>query len=137
MDPRNGIKKWKESIAEAFPIDRRKDALNVLCLLLLNRFRDVSREEVIGMMNFDLLDTRAGQDIYEEGMQEGIQMGALESARASLIVTLEERFQIVPATIIDKINSIDREEILGSLFRQAMRCSDMDGFNEVLSKAMQ
>ncbi len=89
------------------------------------------------MMNFDLLDTRAGKDIYEEGMQEGIQVGGVDTARFMVIGALEERFQIVPVNIIDKVKAIGRKEILESLFKQALRCSDIDGFNAVLAKAAQ
>ncbi len=124
-------RKWKETITKVFPTDRRKDALNVLCLLLLNRFRDISREEVIGMMNFDLLDTRAGQDILKEGKQ----LGAVDMVRSNVIEALEERFQIVPTNIIDRINAIGRREILKGLHRQAIRCGDLEGFNEVLARA--
>ncbi len=89
------------------------------------------------MMNFDLMDTRAGKDIYEEGMQDGIQVGAVDTARTMVIGALEERFQIVPVNIIDKVKSISRKEILDSLFKQALRCVDLAGFNAVLAKAMQ
>ncbi len=89
------------------------------------------------MMNFDLMDTRAGKDIYEEGWHDGRQEGAIGDARIMVIEALEERFQIVPAKIIDKVNAIGRREILKGLHRQAIRCSDMDGFNSVLAKAMQ
>ncbi len=85
------------------------------------------------MMNFDLLDTRAGQDILEEG----IQLGAVDNARIMVIEALEERFQIVPAKIVDRINSIGRRELLKGLLRQVIRSSDIDGFNEVLAKATQ
>ncbi len=40
------------------------------------------------MLNFDLLDTVAGQQIYEEGV--------LEEARDMVIEALTERFIIVP-----------------------------------------
>lgn len=83
------------------------------------------------MMNFDLLDTRAGKDIYEEGMQ----VGEIKNARNAVIRALEERFQIVPTSIVDKVKAIGRKEILDSLFRQAMRCSDIEGFDEVLARA--
>ncbi len=84
------------------------------------------------MMNFDLMDTRAGKDIYEEGMQDG----EIKNARGVIIEALEERFQIVPVDIIDKVKTISREEILDSLHKQAVRCRDMAGFNEVLARAI-
>jgi len=37
------------------------DALNVMGLFILNRFRGMTREEVIAMLNFDLMDTVAGR----------------------------------------------------------------------------
>ncbi len=80
------------------------------------------------MMDFDLLDTQAGRDIYE--------MGALDSARANVIVVLEVRFEIVPADIIEKVNKIKRKKLLRALQRKAIRCKDWDGFNETLSKAL-
>ncbi len=83
------------------------------------------------MMNFDLMDTRAGKDIYKEGRQDG----AVDMVRSNVIEALEERFQIVPANIIDKINAIGRREILKGLLRQAIRCGDLEGFNEVLARA--
>ncbi len=83
------------------------------------------------MMNFDLLDTRAGQDILEEGKQ----LGAIDNARIMVIGVLEERFQIVPVNIIDKVKTIGRREILESLHKQAIRCSDINGFNDVLARA--
>ncbi len=88
------------------------------------------------MMNFDLMDTRAGQDIYEEGMQDGMQVGEINMARNNVIGALEERFQIVPVNIIDIVKTIGRREILESLHKQAIRCVDMAGFNEVLARAI-
>ncbi len=123
-------RKWKESLTNAFPLPQHQDALNVLSLLLLNRFHNISHEEVVAMMNFDLLDTRAGQDIYN--------IGALDTARAAVVENLAERFEIVPESIIEKINKIDRKDILlRVLLRKAVRCKDMDGFSETLTKALQ
>ncbi len=51
-----------------YPEDSVKDALNVLGLLIMNRFRDITREEVVAVLNFDLMDTVAGQQIFEEGV---------------------------------------------------------------------
>ncbi len=83
------------------------------------------------MMNFDILDTRAGQDAVEIGRK----LGTIDTTRKLVIGALEERFQIVPVDIIDKIKAIEREELLNSLFKRAMRCGDLAGFNEVLARA--
>ena len=40
-----------------YPAHSVPDALNVMGLFILNRFRDMTREEVIAMLNFDIMDT--------------------------------------------------------------------------------
>ncbi|MCP4110002.1 MAG: DUF2887 domain-containing protein [Desulfobacteraceae bacterium] len=65
-------RRWKEKVSEVYPEHSVKDALNVMGLFIMNRFRDVTREEVISMLNFDLMDTVAGRQIYEEGVEKGV-----------------------------------------------------------------
>ena len=59
-----------------------------MALFLLHRFRNLSRQEVIAMLNFDLAETRAGQDIF--------QMGVLKKSRDAVIENLEARFEVAP-----------------------------------------
>jgi hypothetical protein len=82
------------------------------------------------MLNFDLMDTVAGQQLYEMGERNG----ELNNIRKVIIEVLEERFGIVPGKMIDEVRAIPRCELLDSLFRQAIRCSDMSSFKEMLSK---
>lgn len=119
-------KRWKECLTEAFPPHQKQDAVNVLCLLLLNRFRNISREEVVHMMNIDISDTVAGRQIFEEG--------ALKTARDMVLGALEERFKIVPGDIIARVKSIDKSEILMNLLRQAIRSKELEDFKQILAK---
>ena len=76
-------------------------------LLLLNRFRDLSHQEIIDMLNLDLMQSRAGRDIYQIGMIEGKQVGLVEGKQAGLVegerlvVTrlLEKRFGKLPESL--------------------------------------
>jgi hypothetical protein len=102
-----------------------------LGLFILNRFRQFRYEEVRAMLNFDLMDTVAGQQLYEMGERNG----ELNTTRKAVIEVLEERFGIVPSKMIDEVRAIARYELLDSLFRQAIRCADMNSFQEMLSKA--
>lgn len=153
---------WKTQVEQVFPPERWQEALDVLGLLILNRFAKLTYQEVIAMLNFDLMATVAGQQLYEmgehqglekglekgiekgrqEGRQEGLQKGLkkghqaglLEDAREMVIAALEERFGLVPMEIRDRINALTHREILRNLFKQALRCADLDNFKEMLSK---
>jgi hypothetical protein len=80
------------------------------------------------MLNFDLMDTVAGQQVYE--------MGLIEEAREMVLEALKEKFGIVPSDMIQQIRAISLRDHLKQLLRQAIRCSDLESFKEMLSKAL-
>ena len=51
-----------------------------------------------------------------------------------LLDALDARFGLVPHKMIDQINVIDQPDELKSLFKQAMRCPDIQSFKEQLSQ---
>ncbi|ETR66674.1 MAG: hypothetical protein OMM_05539 [Candidatus Magnetoglobus multicellularis str. Araruama] len=63
-------REWKAHIQESYSTDEHNDAINVIGLFVMNRFRDLSREEIISMFHFDILNTVAGQQIYKEAWNE-------------------------------------------------------------------
>jgi len=107
---------------------QQQQALDILGLFVLNRFRQFKYEEVIAMLHFDFMDTVAGQQVYE--------MGGIDFARDDIIEVLDERFGIVPNDTIKQIRSISLRFHLRQLLRQAFRCSDIEGFKEMLSKVL-
>lgn len=117
---------WNKAVNKLFSIDQQQSVLNVLGLFILNRFRDISDKEVMAMLHFDLMDTVAGKQIYEKGL--------IEDARNMVTIALEERFEMVPSQINEHIRAITRHDALESLFRYALRCPGISGFNEMLSK---
>jgi len=125
-------REWKEDVRRVYPEDSVKDALNVLGLLIMNRFRDITREEVVAVLNFDLMDTVAGQQIFEEGVSKGI----LREAREMVIEALSERFVAVPAGIRNSVCSVEQHDMLKELLRHAIRCSHIKDFEAVLSKVL-
>ena len=78
----------------------------MLGLFLLNRFRQFNYEEVVAMLNFDLMDTVAGQQIYEMGREKGLNEGYLGATQEVLIGILKKRFGVVPSEIISQIRAI-------------------------------
>ena len=122
------VREWREEVDRVYPEDLTKDALNVMGLLIMNRFRDITREEVVAMMNFDFMNTVAGRQVFEEGM--------LVKAREMIIEALTERFVIVPDEIMKRVHSVDRQKVLGGLHRLAIRSPRIEDFEKILSKTV-
>ncbi len=127
---------WKQKIYKTYNEQLVKDALNITGLLIMNRFRNITREEVISMLNFDLRDTVAGQQIFDAGLQKGLQNGIIEEARIMVIEALTERFIAVPPEIRETVNSVGNREMLKELHRHAIRTPYIEDFKEILAKVL-
>jgi predicted transposase YdaD len=125
--------KWSHSVQQVFSATQQREALNILGLFILNRFRQLKYEEVIAMLNFDLMDSVAGRQVYEMGHQKGL----IETAQEDVLEVLEERFGIIPTKIMEQIDAIVQRKHLKQLHKQALRCKDIEHFREILSKATQ
>ncbi len=123
---------WKQKIKTAYTEQSVMDALNITGLFIMNRFRDITREEVISMLNFDLRDTVAGQQIFDAGHQEGI----LKNARVMVIEALTERFVTVPPEMKKALYSVGNNEVLKELHRHAIRSPYIEDFKEILAKVL-
>ncbi|MDM8523207.1 DUF2887 domain-containing protein [Desulfococcaceae bacterium HSG8] len=119
-------RRWKQEICRTYPEHSARDALNITGLFVMNRFRNITREEVISMLDFDLADTVAGQQIFQEGI--------MTEARDMVIEALAERFVSVPSDIRDEVCSVGQHDALKELLRHAIRSSDIEEFRTVLSK---
>ena len=78
------------------------------------------------MLNFDLMDTVAGQQIFEEGI--------MKEARDMVSEALAERFVAVPPDVRDRVYSVGQHDLLKELLRYAIRSSDIEAFKKVLLK---
>jgi len=125
-------RRWKQKIHTAYTGQSVRSALNITGLFIMNRFRDITMEEVIAMLNFDLRDTVAGQQIYDTGHQKGI----LKEARIMVIEALAERFIKVPSEIKELLFSEGNHEMLKELLRHAIRTPHIEDFKKVLTKAL-
>ena len=72
----------------------------------------------------------------EKGKEEGKKEGILQTARKMVIEVLEEKLGVVPGRIIDQIRSVDKDEVLSGLHRQAIRCDNFDTFEGQLRFAV-
>ncbi|CAN2039585.1 DUF4351 domain-containing protein [Candidatus Magnetomoraceae bacterium gMMP-15] len=72
-----------------------------------------------------------GKDL---GLKEGKDLGKLEYAREMVLEAIEESFGIVPVKIADKVRDISNRDTLKSLHRQAIRCENIEKFEEMLNR---
>jgi len=114
------VVQWRDHIDRCYPAtEELSEALNIIGLLLLNRFRDLSHQEIIDMLNLDLMQSRAGREIYQigqidgeqrgkqaglaegkqAGLAEGKQVGLTEGERLVVTRLLEKRFGKLPVTL--------------------------------------
>jgi predicted transposase YdaD len=156
---------WKYQIARFFTSTQQREVLDIMGLFILNRFRNCTYEEVKAMLNFDLMDTVAGQQVYDMGVQKGIeeghqdgleegriegieegvqkglkkgfQNGLVDTERAMIIKALGERFGVVSTEITEVIHAFYQQDELDELFGQALRCSDMAHFKSVLFSTLE
>ena len=69
---------------------------------------------------------------FQQGVQQGLQQGILLEAQDMLLEAIEERFEIVPQSITQKIQQINSKKILESLFRIALRVHSLEEFEAKL-----
>ena len=106
------VVQWRNQINACYPAtEELSEALNIIGLLLLHRFRDLSHQEIINMLNLDLMQSRAGREIYQmgqieaeqrgkqAGLVEGKQAGLVEGERLVIARLLEKRFGKLPVTL--------------------------------------
>jgi len=119
---------WQQKVIQKFPTEKRWEALNILGLFILNRFRKISYEEVIAMLNFDLMDTVAGKQLFDMGQQK-----VIEAFREAVVEVLNTRFEIISNDRLDKIRAISQVDNLKKLHSDALRCPDLESFKGKLS----
>jgi len=132
--------KWCDRIAQVFPTHQQREALDILGLFVLNRFRDVTYEEVVAMLNFDLMESVAGKQVYDMGYEKGAESGEERGERKGeqkmVLEALEVRFGAVPDLISKQIQKISQQNVLSDLLRQAIQCQTVKDFKKTLSASL-
>ncbi|MBW2664188.1 MAG: hypothetical protein JRD93_19985 [Deltaproteobacteria bacterium] len=70
------------------------------------------------------------------GEQRGEQRAELKTVRQLLLVTLQDRFDLLPQFVINDIKSIESPETLNELFRKTLRCESLEQFKGWLNKVL-
>ncbi|KPA16696.1 hypothetical protein MHK_003086, partial [Candidatus Magnetomorum sp. HK-1] len=115
------------------------DAINVMSLFILNRFRAITREGIKAMLDFDILDTVAGKQVYDEGLEKGLEKGReegrLNNMREMLALNLKNRFGDVSSDFINALNAIKDFDYLKALFSKSFSYDNFDHFKKNLATA--
>ncbi len=122
-------REWQKAITQRFPVEKHEEVLSILGLFILNRFREMTYEEVIAMLKFDLMDTVAGRQLYEMGRRKE----QIKVFQETVLDVLDVRFGLVPHKMIDQIRTINQVDVLKSLHKEAIRCPNIGSFKERLS----
>ena len=69
----------------------------------------------------------------EEGFERGIEQGAMQTARNSVLEILEARFEIVPLEVRQAVNMIADMSVLRRLLREAIAIPSILDFQELLA----
>jgi hypothetical protein len=92
------------------------------------------------MLNFNLADTQAGQDLIQmgekKGEEQGVKKGEINNAREMLLEALEVKFGIVSENIVEQIKQLENLRILKSLHRMAIQINDIETFETKMTEAI-
>ncbi|MDB9485837.1 hypothetical protein PN492_04635 [Dolichospermum circinale CS-537/01] len=91
-----------------------------------------SYEEARKMRYVTSIERLAKQEGIEEGLQEGRQLGVIQSSQDSVIEVLETRFGQVPITIINAVNKINDSSVLKILLKRAISIPSLAEFEQLL-----
>jgi predicted transposase YdaD len=112
-------RQWKKSITTAYENEKAVDAINVMSLFILNRFRFITREGLKAMLDFDILDTVAGRQVYDEGIEKGRKEEreeGLSNMKEMLEFNLKNKFGDVASDSINALHRIKDYDYLKELF---------------------
>ncbi len=66
------------------------------------------------------------------GIKKGIQQGIQQNAREAVIDNLEVRFEVVPKSIVNKLNEIYDPSILKIFRRKAVKVKSLEEFEQII-----
>ncbi|KPA18535.1 hypothetical protein MHK_001238 [Candidatus Magnetomorum sp. HK-1] len=120
--------------------DPTKELLVAATMIMSNKILDNETfdklwEEIKMIKVLAFAEEKGYERGISEGKKEGINKGALSTAKMMLVEALEETIGVVPEYIEKKIQQITSHTALKGLHRQAIRCNDIKDFNQKLALA--
>ena len=133
--------------------DKATEYLDIFFKYLANATDVIKKEDVkkslkkLPQGGEDIMRTWA-DEFRDEGRNEGIIIGEqkgelrgelrgeLKTVRQLLLVTLQDRFDLLPQSVINDIKRIESPETLNELFRRTLRCESLEQFKGWIDKAL-
>jgi hypothetical protein len=78
--------------------------------------------------------SRIELDAKQEGIEEGLQQGILQTAREAVLEVLETRFEVVPSEVMEAVNQIEDTPLLKQLLKQAIAIPSIEEFQQLLEQ---
>ncbi len=75
--------------------------------------------------------------LAEQWTQQGLQQGKLQSVRESVVENLEARFDVVPRSVVKRIDEIEELSLLKILHKKSVVVDSLGQFKEVMAKIME
>ncbi len=131
---------WQTQVKQVFPSHQQPKILDILGLLVLDRFTKLTYEEVRTMLNLDLSKSVAVRQMRQmeraKGRAEGRAEGLIEEAQEMVLEALDERFGRVPKPLSNQLRQLQQHDVLKTLHRQALRCQTLSQFQKVLASTL-
>ncbi len=125
------------------------DYISIFYRYILRTTDSVTKEDMRHALNIlpqggEYIMNTLAEEWQKEGEQRGIiigeqrgeQRGELKTVRQLLLVTLQDRFDLLPQSVINDIKSIESPETLNELFRKTLRCESLNQFKGWLNKVL-
>jgi len=77
------------------------------------------------------------QQGLQQGKQQGLQQGKLQSVRESVVENLEARFDVVPRSVVKRIDEIEELSLLKILHKKSVVVDSLGQFKEVMARLME
>ena len=75
--------------------------------------------------------------LAEQWTQQGLQQGKLQSVRESVVENLEARFDVVPRSVVKRIDEIEELSLLKILHKKSVVVDSLGQFKEVMARLME
>ena len=141
LDRKEFVKEVIQFEIELLKQDPTKELLVAATLMMANKIIDKETfdelwKEIKMFKVLEFAEEKGYDRGYDKGTNDGYDKGALNTAKMMLIEILEETIGIIPDYIDKKIQQISNLTTLKGLHRQAIRCNNLNDFNQKLALAV-
>jgi len=109
-------RQWKKKIDQIYTDETVYRITDLLSLLILDRQRNMDRKEIQAMFNFDISQTKVGQELFEEGKIEGEKKGKKKgekkAAKKLIAKLLSKKFNIQLRRIMPRLEPLRTKDMM-------------------------